>query len=188
MRLPFQRLFGELALGMIDIMAPITQEQALQHGLRIPQRSEKVATDLAVTKASASLAILRERKGELEDTWTATRTPKGSVGVVRGSHLLTYAKEQKWQIATVQSIEKGLAMLALGRLTHMLAVSESLEITEPVQSGSVVLLNPPVTLLNYFYAVRPAFAEQHERFVVAFWEAACKASMQRRDDRPTCRL
>ncbi|RVT84913.1 hypothetical protein [Inhella crocodyli] len=186
-RLPVVRMVREASAGQFDLVVPTPEAMALAQGWLLPRSGDRTNLQLAVGHSSLSLFVLSTRADDLRTAWASDGRPKGSVGVVAGSVPAEHAKAAGWSAQTIQDFERGLAMLMLQRVDHVFAPALSLADSEPVRSGEVVALLPPVLPVAYFPAATPAFGQRHPEFLRAFWRAACQASLARRSDRPSCK-
>jgi hypothetical protein len=186
-RLPLARTFREASMGGVDLVSPVPEAMARAQGWIVPRTGDRLNLQLAVGLSTFSLFVTRAREPELRAAWASERRPAGTVGVILGSLPADHAKAQGWKTQVIQDWERGLTMLTLQRVDHVLAPAISLADNERLRRGEIVALEPPVMPVAYYHAALPGFAERHPDFLRAFWRAACVASLNRRSDRPTCK-
>lgn len=187
MRLPVVRMIREAGEGRYDLVAPAPEAMASAQGWVLPQVGDRTNLQLSLGQSTLSLFVARQRLQALRSAWLADGRPLGTVGVVAGSVAADVAKAEGWGVQTIQDFDKGMTMLLLQRVDHVFAPAISVTDSDPVRTGAVVALEPPVLPVTYFHAATPAFAQRHPDFLRAFWRAACEASRERRSDKPSCK-
>ncbi len=101
-----------------------------------------------------------------------------SVGVVRDSSMLSFARSKGWAVEVSGSFDSAWSKFLRGRSRYLLAAAPAADQRMKMEPGPV-MLQPPVVKLHMFLAVSRDFYVRHTDFVHALWKTACEQAYDR---------
>lgn len=171
-RLPSRRLSASLIQGSLDfaLLYGVTRErlQTLSFPLDASGRP-----DLAWAPVFGNLSLFSRAGTQPDPSWNGRRLDASRrVGVIAGSVQEAVARERRWQVELVATLDSEVGMLQAGRFDLLLTTREALS---SEQRASLVEWAPPVARLAYFMPASLAFAQRQPAWTRAFWNEFCHA-------------